>query len=236
MEGTMTEIVGNAIAPDARGNSGIAPPSEGTIETQLAEEITTLWSDHVRLSANHKTTARELRQIRASLAERLFAMKKILSRPDAGRGGQWRSWLRERRIPRSTADRLVTRHAETLGIENEKVPSGAISESPKETAAKLAKAAWPRLKNVLTTHEAVLQFLGSIAEVSGAPHEWREEGLMIFSAVPEAADELPSSATGPASQPFDGGDAEEPAAEAATAIPATEQAAGDGDDRAEAVV
>src|ERR1039458_6030253 len=111
------------------------------IETQLAQEISTLWTEHTRLSADRKATAKDLRQVRAILAERLFAMKSVLSRP--GRGGEWRGWLRKRGIPRSSADRLCARHAETLGSGNEgNVPSGAISNPSEDTAEKVAKDVW----------------------------------------------------------------------------------------------
>src|ERR1039458_2637432 len=100
----------------------LAQPVDTIIETQLTEEISALWSDHLRLSADRKATAKDLRQVRAILAERLHAMKSLLSRP--GRGGEWRGWLRQQAIPRSTADRLVSRHAETLGERN--VTSGGI--------------------------------------------------------------------------------------------------------------
>jgi hypothetical protein len=200
----MLEAIQNAIIPEpepeAETQPGTTQPDDGTIETQLTQEISTLWSDHVRLSADRKATAKELRQIRASLAERLVAMKSLLSRP--GRGGQWRSWLRERGIPRSTADRLVARHAETLCSHDENVPTGAISEPAKPAAEKLATTVWPSLRKVLTTGESVVEFIGCIAKVSGVAHEWRQEGLMIFNPVPRAADELSgsASATDPAPQ------------------------------------
>src|SRR5579872_2080932 len=87
-------------------------PDDSTIETQLANQISSLWKETTRLSADRRASARELRQIRSALAERLYEMKSLLSRP--GRNGEWRGWLREQAIPRSTADRLVSRHAETL--------------------------------------------------------------------------------------------------------------------------
>jgi hypothetical protein len=144
----MVETIQNAIIPEleVEAQPGTTQPDDSTNENQLTEEINTLWSNHLRLSARRKATAKGLRQIRASLAERFFAMKKILSRPDAGRGGQWRSWLRERGIPRSSADRLVARHAETLCADGENVPTGAISEPAKPTAEKLAETVWPSLK------------------------------------------------------------------------------------------
>ena len=38
------------------------------------------------------------------------------------------------------------------------------------------------------TGESVFQFLASIAQISGIPHEQRAEGLVIFNPVPKAAD------------------------------------------------
>ena len=214
-------------------------PDESAVEMQLTEEINTLWSDHVRLSANRRVTARELRQIRSTLAERLYEMKSLLSRP--GRGGQWRSWLKERGINRSSADRLVAHHGETLCNHEEDAPGEAISNSPDDSAEKLARDVWSRLRKVLDTHETVVRFLASIAEISGVSHEWRKEGLMLFNPVPKATDELPTTAiasesTCPAPQP-PGGDANsaDAPAEVAAGTPATEQVAGVGEDHAEAV-
>jgi hypothetical protein len=230
--GTMLDTIENAIIPEQEAGTetqpGTTQPDDGAIETQLTEEISTLWSDHVRLSASRKTTSKELRQIRASLAERLHAMKSLLSHP--GRGGQWRGWLKQRGIPRSTADRLVARHAETLGSDNEgNVPTGAISNSPEESAEQLAKSVWQRFRKVLATDECVIRFIGCIAEISGVGHEQRAEGLVILKPAPKAAAELPesASATDPAPQPSDGGDVstEEPAAEAAATPPAAGQVA-----------
>jgi hypothetical protein len=176
-------------------------PDDATVETQLTQQISTLWIEHTRLSADHKATARDLRQIRASLAERLFVMKSVLSRP--GRGGHWRSWLKERGIPRSSADRLCDRHAETLGTENRNAPSEAIPEPGDANAEKLAKNVWLRIGKFLTTDEAVIRFINGIAGLSGIGHEECADGLLIFKSVPKAAEGLPGTAPAidPASQP-----------------------------------
>ena len=65
-----------------------AQPDDAAVETQLAQEISTLWSEHTRLSADRKVTSKELRLLRARLAQRLYEMKALLARP--GRGGEWR--------------------------------------------------------------------------------------------------------------------------------------------------
>ena len=227
--GTMLETIQNAIIPEpeAEAQPNTTQPDDGAIETQLTEEISTLWSDHVRLSASRKTTSKELRQIRASLTERLSGMKSLLSHP--GRGGQWRGWLRQQGIPRSTADRLVSRHAETLVGDNGNVPTGAISEPGEANAEKLAKNVWLRFGKLLTTHESILRFIGCIVTASGVAHEQREEGLVIFNLVRRPADGLPGSVSvaQPVPQPPDEASAitEEPAAETVMATPANEDVA-----------
>jgi hypothetical protein len=186
----MVEIVEHEIVQEpeaeAEAQASTTQTDDTIIETQLAQQISDLWSDHARLSADQKATAKELRQIRATLAERLYEMKSLLSRP--GRSGQWRSWLRQRHIPRSTADRLASRHGETQGIEDGNVPNGAIPNSPEDSAGKLAKSVWQRFRKTLATYEAVIQFIDQIAELSGVGHERREGGLMIFCPVHKAAD------------------------------------------------
>ena len=179
----LQEVV--AANPDAVEQPATAQPDDGAIETRLAREISELWSSHVRLSGDRKATSTELRQVRARLAERLHAMKSLLSRP--GRGGQWRSWLRERRIPRSTADRLAARHAETLGSQDGNRPTEAISD-PTLTAEKLATSVWLSLRKKLPTCESVVQFIGCLVTAAGVAHEWRTEGLMILNPTPRPAD------------------------------------------------
>jgi len=198
-----------AAEPEDGAQPGTAQPDDGAIETLLTEEISSLWTEHTRLSADRKVTSKELRLLRARLAQRLYEMKALLARP--GCGGEWRGWLRERGIPRSSADRLVARYAESLGTDKqEELPSGAIPESATPTAERLAASVWSSsLRRVLVTAESVFRFLASIAQISGIPHEQRAEGLMIFSPMTKAADEVPASAPAAdqAPQPAEGGSA-----------------------------
>jgi hypothetical protein len=225
--------------PETEAQPDPTQADDGAVEIQLTNQISSLWSENTRLNADRRTTAKDLREIRTILAERLYEMKSLLSRP--GRGGQWRSWLKERGINRSSADRLVAHHGETLCNHEEDAPHEATSNSQADTAEKLARDVWSRLRKVLDTHETVVRFLASIAEISGVSHEWRKEGLMLFNPVPKATDELPTTAiasesTCPAPQP-PGGDANsaDAPAEVAAGTPATEQVAGVGEDHAEAV-
>ncbi len=198
-----------AAEPDAGEQQGTAQPDDGATETRLKEEITTLWSEHTRLSADRRATSKELRLLRARLAERLHEMKSLLCRPDRGRASQWQGWLRQQGIPRSTADRLVARYDETLCRHGESMPSGAPSEPGPPTVEELAKGVWQHVGKILSTDELVVRFIGWIAEISGVGHEQRDEGLLIFKPTPKAADEATASAlaAGTAPQPPQGGNA-----------------------------
>ena len=227
---TMVEIVESVnLEPNIQDGTTVADDS--ATESQLNKQITTLWSDHVRLSSDRKTTVKQLRQIRANLAECLHEMKSILSRP--GRLGQWRGWLKQQqRIPRSTADRLVARHAETIGIENGNVLSETSSEPAEQTAERLARGVWLRLRKVLTADESIVGFIGCIAELSGIRHEWRQEGLVIFKPGSKAEEELPgsTSATGTVQSPDEvPAITDQPGEESATVLPMIEQAAAGAD-------
>ena len=201
----MIEALQNVVAaePETEVQPDLAQPDGDPIETRLAQEITALWSDNLRLSGNRKTTAKELRLIRTRLGQRLYEMKSLLCRPDLGPASQWRSWLNQQGIPRSTADRLVARHAETLCSGEGRLLSGAPSEQAESSAEKLAKVLWSRFGKALPTDESVIQFISYIVELAGVGHERRAEGLMIFHAVTTAAEELPgsTSANAPVQQP-----------------------------------
>jgi hypothetical protein len=221
----MVETIQNAIVQESQAEVQADPaqPDDGEVETLLAAEINTLWSDHVRLSADRKVTSKELRQIRARLAERLSAMKSLLSHP--GRSGEWRGWLRQHGIPRSTADRLVSRYSETLCVDRVNVPSGAISDPATPTHEKLATSVWSSLKKTLATGESVVQFVGCFVTAAGIAHEWRPEGLMIFNPMPKAADGVIETTTAaeitcPVSQPAESGEANP--ADATAADPTTQ--------------
>lgn len=148
--------------------------NEIALESHLTEEVNILWTQHVRVAGTKKSTVTELRLIRQKLAERLFAMKNILCIP--GRSGRWTSWLSEVKIPRSTADRLVERHAEMSGASMVNVPTGP--SSPEEEVEKLLKSL-PRLRRVLTTPEMAYLYVIGVIKEFGLNCEDTEWGIML---------------------------------------------------------
>jgi hypothetical protein len=149
---------------------------EPSYESQLTMEINTLWGEHVRVARAKKITTVELRYLRATLAEKLFTMKRVLSRP--GRLGQWRSWLEEVTIPRSTADRLVERHAEISGEATGNVPSEAFT--PEQRVEALVKATLPRLRKVLTSPKMVYQFVCAVVAEFGLDSKASDGGILLM--------------------------------------------------------
>jgi hypothetical protein len=144
------------------------------IENHITEEVTALWGEHVRVVGAKKATTAELRLLRAKLAEKLYEAKGLLCLP--GRSGRWLGWLKEAGVPRSTADRLVTRHAETLGI-TENIPSEAIN--PQVEVEKLIKATVPRLRRVLTSPQMAYQYVLGVIKELDLPCETKDGGILL---------------------------------------------------------
>jgi hypothetical protein len=206
--GTMVETIQNAIIPEpepeAEAQPGTTQPDDSTIESQLTQEITTLWSSHVRLSADRKATAKELRQIRSCLAERLYEMKSLLCRPDRGRASMWRGWLRERGIPRSTADRLVSRYSETLCTDSESVPSEKLSAPSESEVGHVSDSVRQHLKQKLPTPRSAYGFLLWFVTNYDLGYEMQDNGILVFD---PSVKEPPSTAGPPAAdQPAGAGD------------------------------
>ena len=81
-------------------------------ETFLSFEISQLWDIHTSYQNSIKQENEKFRAIRGDLGKLLFHMKQVLAKP--GRNGGWPAFLKERRIPRATADRLVIRYQQSL--------------------------------------------------------------------------------------------------------------------------
>jgi hypothetical protein len=202
---TIQDVV--SAEPKTGARPDTAQVDDAIIEAGLNDEISELWCNHVKLAGTRKLTSKELRLVRNRLAQLLYEMKALLARP--GRGGEWRGWLRERGIPRSTADGLVARHAESLSADGGNGTSQAILESPKHIAEKLASSVWASVKKTLVTGESVVQFIGCFVTAAGVAYEWRSEGLVIFNPVPKAVDgvsgiDVSAEATCPGPQATEG--------------------------------
>jgi len=150
---------------------------ETETERKLAIDIIDLWDVHVQAQTTVATTKEELKVIRQQLGERLHEMKQLLARP--GRNGEWSPFLKEHKIPRTTADRLVAAH-ERLLAPQANCTNGAVHEPTEQDIQKFFTSVWPKLAKTLTTPESVYEFVSCIITRTIIPHEFRDEGILMF--------------------------------------------------------
>jgi len=153
-------------------------------DSTLVYEIVTKWIDresHRRDIHFHKN---EVLKRDAVLGELLFVMKHKLCR--LGRRGGWSAWLKERRIPRSSADRLVLEHAEYHGLtgellhrDNAEPHEGNICQAAHRTA--------DRLENMLKSPTSRMTYVKVLADLFGLQVDWEGEGVRLT--IPPPVDE-----------------------------------------------
>lgn len=127
------------------------------VEVQLKRKITELWQVHSKANTAISKTREGLKLIRIHLGRRLYELKGLLSRP--GRDGLWSSFLAAQGIPRSTADRLVRSHEQTLARTGASCTTGATDESIDVAIQRQVRSLWSRLSKLLTTPNSVEMFV-----------------------------------------------------------------------------
>jgi hypothetical protein len=135
-------------------------------EELLTEKILELWSHQSKRIASAKRTRVELAKLRAELAENFYHLKKRYCR--AGRDGEWSSFLKGNGISRTSADRYVTRHENSISSDSTSCPSGASAEPSTDDVTKLVKKLVPKLATLLVTPALAEHFLGEIVAATRA--------------------------------------------------------------------
>jgi hypothetical protein len=163
-------------------NIGLVPPVHSEqpgaeAERKLTTDINDLWSVHVQAQNTVATTKEELKAIRQHLGERLHEMKQLLARP--GRNGQWSSFLQQHGIPRTTADRLIAGHKRSLAPEAN-CASGTFPTPTKQDIQRLLTSDRPTLAKTLTTPDSIFTFLHFVILRADIPHEYRDEGILMY--------------------------------------------------------
>ena len=127
----------------------------------VAGEIVNRWfhrEQSRRLMNMHET---EMLQFDATLGELLYRRKQMLCRP--GRNGEWSRWLRQERIARSSADRLVAQYAESHG-QTDMLRHREIAEPLEGNVCLAAVRVFKRLKNMLKTPKSRMAFIRVLAD------------------------------------------------------------------------
>jgi hypothetical protein len=143
----------------------------------LTNEIVELWQVHESHQTSIKHETEQFRALRNKLGKLLHQMKELLARP--GRNGQWSAWLKERAIPRATADRLALKHERSLSPYANCLTE-SISEPTEDEIQRLFAKVLPKLRRVLRTPQSTYRFLDLVTSVfDGVDHKMTEEGLLI---------------------------------------------------------
>ncbi len=91
-------------------------------------------------------------------------MKQKLSK--LGRNGGWSAWLKQQKIPRSTADRLVLEHAEYFDLRDE-LPHRAPSEPLEGNICQAAYRTSDRFETMLRSPKSRMTFVKVAADLFG---------------------------------------------------------------------
>jgi hypothetical protein len=162
-------------------------------EEFISYEIDQLWQRHQ--SCNNEIKSEQFRQraVGNSLGQLLHAMKRILVSP--GRNGKWSGWLKERKISRATADRLVIRYAQAFNLLDKPLSESIKPEPTEIEIGRLFAALWPRMETLLTTDSSRYEFLRCYLYRSGLNHQWQDDGILVYE---------PGHEPAPASRDHDG--------------------------------
>ena len=144
----------------------------------VAGEIVNRWHHREQSRRLKDLHEREMLEFDTTLAELLFRRKQMLSRP--GRNGQWSLWLRQQKISRSTADRLVAQYAASHGLADE-LRHRDIAEPLEGNVCLAAYRTHKRLKNMLSTPRSQMTFLRCIANLFGLGVELNGDGSVHLS-------------------------------------------------------
>ena len=150
---------------------------ESQAEAALTSEIVQLWQVHQDCQSAIKQETQEFRSLRSELGRLLHQMKALLAKP--GRGGEWSAWLRERRIPRATADRLVLKFERSLQPDGNRLTAQFTELTDAEIQSLFDKLA-PKLHKLLRTTGSAYKFIELLAASFEELHRRiTDEGILI---------------------------------------------------------
>ncbi len=123
-------------------------------------EVASLWSSQRTSTAAVRKSREQLAQIRRDLSKSLYELKNLLAK--TGRGGKGAPYLRSMGVSLSTADRYVTKWTLSLAPP-EKLLTEEVSPPTTDTINELVAKLRPKLSRVLTTQEAISEFMAALA-------------------------------------------------------------------------
>jgi hypothetical protein len=156
------------------------PQADGPLQDEgvLTTEIVQLWQVHGDYQKSIKHETEQFRALRNELGKLLHQMKELLARP--GRNGQWSAWLKERAIPRGTADRLALKYERSLHP-HANCPIEQLAEPTEEEIQKIFFKVLRKLRPVLRTPQSVYRFVDLLTlSCDGMGRRVTDEGIFVM--------------------------------------------------------
>jgi hypothetical protein len=142
----------------------------------LAGEAVQAFANRRHLARTMNEYKSEIQKVDAVLAPLLYRMKCRLSH--LGRSGRWHAWLKQNKIERSCADRLVLSYAESLGRRYE-LSSRYIPEPLEANISLAAHRASGRVEKKLTSTRSRMQFLYCLAGLLDLSVDWDRDSVRL---------------------------------------------------------
>lgn len=147
-------------------------------ETVLTAEISELWRLHTDYATSMRHQSQNLRSLRNELGKKLSDMKQVLAQP--GRLGKWSGWLKERQIPRATADRLVAKYERSVHPEANCITEQITEPTDEEIKSLFDKLA-PKLRKLLRTTGSAYKFIDLLtASLERVERRVTGQGILIL--------------------------------------------------------
>jgi hypothetical protein len=147
----------------------------------LSGELISQWFQRKSLQREMTGLQAELSRMDGVLSGLFYDQKKRLSR--LGRNGAWCGWLRQSKIPRSTADRLVLEHVEFFGLQHE-LPQRERPEPLEANISLAANRVSDRHEQMLKSPRSRFMFLTCLADRLGLAVDFGEDGSVRLSTPP----------------------------------------------------
>jgi hypothetical protein len=148
-------------------------------EEYLDVEIAQLWGIRSVYTGTIKTEMKHQRAVDNTLGKLLYSMKAVLASP--GRLGKWSAWLKERRIPRATADRMCARYADAyhLNADPSCLTEATKPEPTELQMGKLVTAVVAKCEKVLSSRWSRYTFIKLVTHRLGLTCEYRHGTFTI---------------------------------------------------------
>jgi hypothetical protein len=147
----------------------------------LAGDIVVQWACREHYRRQLAIQQAEVLKLDVVLGELLYRLKRKLSQ--LGRNGQWKAWLDEHRISRSTSDRLSLEHAEYHGLTDE-LPHRSAREPLEGAICSTAYRTSDRLQNMLKSPQSRMKFIAVLADMFDLSVDWDGDAAHVRIPVP----------------------------------------------------